>query len=208
MTVRVGIIDYGAGNMRSVQQALIHLEADTQIVTDPDKVVGFSHIVVPGVGSFNRAMKTIKERGIDELLHQLVKKEIPMLGISLGLQILASRSSEDGETNGLNLIEGDVDRFDFKSGVTGLKVPHVGFSTVCPTEMSRLFKGFDTEVDFYFTHSYRLQTPITDSVAAYSWHGEKYVSAVEQGLLAGTQFHPEKSQANGLRLLSNFLELF
>lgn len=210
MTVgaRVAIVDYGAGNLRSVQQALLHLGAEVDVVADPERLVGFSHVVLPGVGSFRRAMASIQARGLDQLLRQLVTESVPLLGICLGMQLLASRSSEDGETPGLGLIEGDVDRFAFDSASTGLKIPHVGFAAVTPVAHSRLFSGFGAEVDFYFTHSYRLQCKRPDPVAATSWHGEPYVAAVEQGVLAGTQFHPEKSQANGLRLLANFLERF
>ena len=106
------------------------------------------------------------------------------------------------------MIEGDVDRFAFSPASTGLKIPHVGFAAVTPVDYSKLFSGFQGEVDFYFTHSYRMQCKRPISVAGTSWHGEPYVAAIEQGVLAGTQFHPEKSQANGLRLLTNFLEKF
>ncbi len=210
MTVRasVAVVDYGAGNLRSVQQALLHLGAQVEMVSDPDRLVGFSHVVLPGVGSFRRAMASIVERGLDQLLRQRVAEGVPLLGICLGMQLLASRSSEDGETPGLGLIEGDVDRFAFDSASAGLKIPHVGFAAVKPSSQSRLFSGFGSDVDFYFTHSYRLQCKRPDSVASTAWHGETYVAAVEQGALAGTQFHPEKSQANGLRLLANFLERF
>lgn len=208
MRARVAIVDYGAGNLRSVQQALLHLGAEVDVVADPERLVGFSHVVLPGVGSFRRAMASIEERGIDQLLRQRVAEGVPLLGICLGLQLLASRSSEDGETPGLGLIEGDVDRFAFDPASTGLKIPHVGFAAVTPAAQSRLLAGFGAEVDFYFTHSYRLQCKRPDPVVATSRHGEYYVAAVEQGVLAGTQFHPEKSQANGLRLLANFLERF
>jgi glutamine amidotransferase len=208
VAARVAIVDYGAGNLRSVQQALLHLGADVQIVADPAQLVGFSHLLLPGVGSFRRAMASIVERGLDQLLRQRVAEGVPLLGICLGMQLLASRSSEDGETPGLGLIAGDVDRFGFDPVKTGLKIPHVGFAAVTPTADSRLFAGIGAEVDFYFTHSFRLQCRQSDPVAATTWHGEPFVVAVEQGVLAGTQFHPEKSQANGLRLLANFLERF
>ncbi len=208
MGALVAIVDYGTGNLRSVQQAFLHLGAEVEIVADPDRLVGFSHVVLPGVGSFRRAMISIEERGLAQLLRQRVAEGVPLLGICLGMQLLSSRSSEDGETPGLGLIEGDVDRFVFDPASTGLKIPNVGFEAVTPVAQTRLFAGFPSEVDFYFTHSYRLQCKRPDSVAATSWHGEPYVAAVEQGVLVGTQFHPEKSQANGLRLLANFLELF
>jgi len=208
MGSRVAIVDYGAGNLHSVQQAMLYLGAEVKIVAEPERLVGFSHVVLPGVGSFRRAMASIKERGFDQLLRQRVAEGVPLLGICLGMQLLASRSSEDGETPGLGLIDGDVDRFSLDCTSTLLKIPHVGFADVTPEAQTRLFNGMEGAVDFYFTHSYRLQCKRRESVAATSWHGEPYVAAVEQGILAGTQFHPEKSQANGLRLLANFLEKF
>lgn len=204
----VAIVDYGAGNLRSVHQALIHLGAAVAVHSDPDRLKGFSHLVLPGVGSFRRAMELIRCRGLDQLLCERVAEGVPLLGICLGMQLLASRSSEDGETTGLGLIAGDVDRFAFDPAGCGLKIPHVGFDALSPVAGSRLFAGFAQDADFYFTHSYRLRCAAAEPVAAQAWHGEPYVAAVEQGALAGTQFHPEKSQANGLKLLLNFLERF
>lgn len=208
MNAHVAIVDYGAGNLRSAEQAMLHLGATVKIVTDPDQLIGFSHLLLPGVGSFRRAMLSMKSRGLDQVLRQRVAEGVPLLGICLGMQLLASRSSEDGETPGLGLISADVDRFGFDPAITGLKIPHVGFDSVLPVAESHLFAGLGAEVDFYFTHSYRLSCNGADLIAASSWHGEPYVAAVEQGIVAGTQFHPEKSQANGLRLLANFLERF
>jgi len=208
VAVEVAIVDYGAGNLRSVRQALIHLGVHVTVQGDPDRLRGFSHLVLPGVGSFRRAMELIRSRGLDQLLAERVAQGVPLLGICLGMQLLAARSSEDGETQGLGLIAGEVDRFAFDPVATGLKIPHVGFDAVTPVAGSRLFSGFAQQVDFYFTHSFRLRCGAIEPVAATAWHGESYVAAVEQGVLAGTQFHPEKSQANGLKLLANFLERF
>ena len=124
------------------------------------------------------------------------------------MQLLCSRSSEDGETQGLGLIDGDIDRFAFNLSTSDLKIPHVGFSTIKTMSHSRLFGCKEQEIDFYFTHSYRLTCNTDTSVAAKAWHGETFVPAVEKNLLAGTQFHPEKSQKNGLDLLRNFLVNF
>ena len=208
LSKKVAILDYGAGNLHSVCQAFSYLGATVALISDPDDLHDFSHLVLPGVGSFRRAMHLIKQRGLDDALHQQVRAGIPLLGICLGMQLLARRSSEDGETNGLALIDADVDRFGFDATQTNLKIPHVGFDSVMPVEDSILMKGFDAEVDFYFTHSYRMLCKDSSAVAASSYHGECYVSAVEIGNVVGTQFHPEKSQANGLTLLQNFLELF
>ncbi|MBW0180983.1 MAG: imidazole glycerol phosphate synthase subunit HisH [Vulcanococcus sp.] len=208
MTNKVAIVDYGAGNLRSVIRALTHLGAHVTVQGDPDRLRGYSHFVLPGVGSFRRAMDMIRSRGLDQLLCERVAEGVPLLGICLGMQLLAAGSSEDGETQGLGLIAGEVDRFSFDPAATGLKIPHVGFDAVTPAAGSLLFSGFGQEVDFYFTHSFRLLCATQEPVAAEAWHGEFYVAAVEQGVVAGTQFHPEKSQANGLKLLANFLERF
>jgi imidazole glycerol-phosphate synthase subunit HisH len=208
LAARVAIVDYGAGNLRSVSQALRHLGAEASLVADPDGLVGFSHLVLPGVGSFARAMALLRQRGLDAALQQHAAAGLPLLGICLGMQLLARRSSEDGETAGLGLVDADVDRFAFEPAQTGLKIPHVGFDAVSPVTSRRLFEGLSGEVDFYFTHSYRMQCTDQRAIAATACHGEPYAAAVELGNVAGTQFHPEKSQANGLKLLQNFLERF
>ena len=208
MNNRVAIIDYGVGNLRSVLQAIHFLNVEAEVVSDPQLLFGFTHLILPGVGSFRRAMISIRERNLDHILLQQVMGGTPILGICLGMQLLATRSSEDGESLGLGLIPGDVDRFCFDPASVGLKIPHVGFDTVKPRPHSRLFDGLGTEIDFYFTHSYRLRCKQDCDIAASSQYGECYVAAVQHGIVAGTQFHPEKSQSNGLRLLSNFFKYF
>ena len=189
-------------------QAISYLGAEAEIIGDPDRLKGFSHIVLPGVGSFHSSINLIRTRGLDQALFEQIKQEVPLLGICLGMQILADRGSEGGETKGMGLISGDVDRFGFDITTSNMKIPHVGFDTVKPKLSSKLFAGFGEEVDFYFTHSFRLRCASAQAVAADAWHGEPYVAAIEQGSVAGTQFHPEKSQRNGLRLMLNFLERF
>jgi len=205
---RVAIVDYGAGNLRSVSQAMHHLGAGAELVSDADGLDNFSHLILPGVGSFRRAMHLLQHRGLDQALRQRVAAGVPLLGICLGMQLLARRSSEDGETLGLALIDADVDRFAFEPAQLGLKIPHVGFDEVMPVPGSRLMYGFASAVDFYFTHSYRMQCVDQADIAATAFHGEPYVAVVEKANVAGTQFHPEKSQANGLALLKHFLERF
>ena len=205
---QIAIINYGAGNLRSVHQSLYYLGAEVELTSDPDGLHRFSHLVLPGVGSFRRAMHLLQRRGLDQALHQRVDAGVPLLGICLGMQLFARRSSEDGETRGLAFIDADVDRFSFDPAQIGLKIPHVGFDSVTPMPTSRLMHGFSPEVDFYFTHSYRMQCTDPTVIAATACHGDPYVAAVEFGNIAGTQFHPEKSQANGLALLQHFLESF
>ena len=205
---RVAIIDYGAGNVRSVLNAVTHLNYHAEVVSNPKLLSNFTHLILPGVGSFRRAMLSFEQLHLNKILPELVANGIPVLGICLGMQLLASRGSEDGESIGLGLISGDVDRFAFDSGADGLKIPHVGFNSAQFTPSSRLFRDFQLEPDFYFTHSYRLLCENDQDVAATSFHGEPFVSCIEKGLVAGTQFHPEKSQANGLHLLNNFFRYF
>lgn len=208
MKGEVAIIDYGVGNLRSVQQAFRYLDVEVHIISDPDHLESFTHLVLPGVGSYRRGMLSLKERNLDKAICQQVGLGKPLLGICLGMQLLAQRSSEDGETTGLGLINGDVDKFSFNPSESELKIPNVGFSSIEPVTNSNLFNGLGEQVDFYFTHSYRLQSEDKEAIAATSWHGESYVAAIEKGSLVGTQFHPEKSQANGLKLLKNFIEKF
>ena len=208
MNHRVAVIDYGTGNLKSVCQAFKYLKIEVEIVKDPNSLVDYSHLILPGVGSFRRAMTSIKERKLDHILFDLVNDGKPILGICLGMQILASRGSEDGETQGLGLIPGDVDRFSFSSKNTGLKIPHVGFNTVNAKPDCRLFTGLGLEVDFYFTHSYRMICKSDNDVCATAFHGEQFVASLEHRAIAGVQFHPEKSQANGLQLLKNFVHYF
>ncbi|EAU71035.1 imidazole glycerol phosphate synthase, glutamine amidotransferase subunit [Synechococcus sp. BL107] len=208
MKKKVGVIDYGAGNLRSVVQALNYIGSNGKIVAGLEDIEDFSHLILPGVGSFKTAMQSLQKSGLDQEIRNKVNSGTPILGICLGMQLLANRSSENGETEGLKLIDGDVDQFGDDLKIMGLKIPNVGFTTVETNKKTRLFTGLGTSIDFYFTHSYRLQCKYKKTIAAKSWHGEHFVAAVEDGQIAGTQFHPEKSQANGLRLIANFLEKF
>lgn len=210
MAVRLAIVDYGTGNLGSIANAITHIGGKSVFVNKPENLYKFDRILLPGVGSFRRAMKQMRSLGFDDVLRELVySRQIPILGICLGMQLMARRSSENGESEGLGIIDCEVDRFCFdRTKQKDLKVPHVGFNTVLPRSDSLLFSGLGEEVDFYFTHSYRLQCSETGLVAAKCWHGEDFVAAIERGHVAATQFHPEKSQANGLKLLKNFLSKF
>ena len=207
MKSHVALVNYGAGNLKSVQHAFEFLGSKVSIIEKPSSE-SFSHIILPGVGSFRRAMKLLKISSLDDYIKEKHYSNVPILGICLGMQLLCSRSSEDGETQGLGLIDGDIDRFSFNLSTSDLKIPHVGFSTIKTMGHSRLFGCKEQEIDFYFTHSFRLICNTDTCVAAKAWHGETFVPAVEKNLLAGTQFHPEKSQKNGLTLLRNFLVNF
>ena len=203
----VAIVDYGAGNQVSVAKAFEYLGANVSILSNPESMDRFSHIVLPGVGSFNRSINFMRELNWDQSLIEIAKQGKPLLGICLGMQLLFSIGSEDGISQGLNIIPGEVNRFSFDTKVEGLSIPHVGFDTVYLNLNSKLFKNLSKEMDFYFTHSYIANCP-DRYIVGETFHGENFVSAVENQNVAGTQFHPEKSQKNGLKVLENFLIYF
>lgn len=205
--VPVAIVDYGMGNLRSVANAVAAVGAKSRFVAYPEEFLGARSIILPGVGSFRRAMENIVFRGLDQAINERAAQGIPLLGICLGMQLLATSGTEDGGCAGLGLLPFQVERFSEDAAAqAGVRIPHVGFNTVVIEPGRRLFSGMASEVDFYFTHSYRATLPGGDFVAARCRHGELFIAAVEFANVFGTQFHPEKSQANGLQVLKNFVE--
>ena len=203
----VAIIDYGAGNQESVKKAFEYVGANAHVIKSPESMKMFSHIVLPGVGSFFRSINYMKELAWDKCLIDSAKSGKPILGICLGMQLLFSKGNEDGISLGLDIIPGEVKRFSFDQSLERLTIPHVGFDTVYFKNDSLLFKNLPKKLDFYFTHSYIAKCD--DSyVSGETIHGERFVSAVEHENVIGTQFHPEKSQSNGLKVLKNFLNNF
>lgn len=206
MTLRVHVVDVGLSNTRSVLNAFRFLGADPVVATEPKALLSATSIVLPGVGSYRQAMERLRLSGLAEvLISSVVDRRRKVLGICLGMQLLARSSLEDGMTQGLGFISGDVVPFT-KEGIIGLKIPHVGFNTVRPARESTLFRGLPNEPDFYFVHSYRLKPFDPCGLTSLTDHGGDFVAAYENENVFATQFHPEKSQANGLRLLRNFLE--
>lgn len=202
------IIDYGMGNLFSIQSAIRYLGAESIITSDPNIINIADRIILPGVGSFYKAMHNLHTTGLVEILREkVIFRQIPILGICLGMQLLGLSSTEDCFCDGLGLIECPVERF-YKQKSEVLKVPHVGFDMVSVTHNSRLFDGLDSQVDFYFTHSYRMKYTDQPYAAAICFHGEPFIAAFEKKHICGTQFHPEKSQSNGLFLLRNFIKNF
>lgn len=196
------------GNLFSIQSAIHYLGAESVISSDPKVISNANKLILPGVGSFYKAMADLKANSLVELIKETVnKKKIPVLGICLGMQLLGLSSTEDGFSEGLGFIECPVERFDEKKSI-GLKIPHVGFDTVSVTHTSKLFNGLDSQVDFYFTHSYRMKYTDQPYAAGICLHGEPFIAAFEREHICGTQFHPEKSQTNGLFLLRNFIKNF
>ncbi len=199
------VIDYGMGNIWSVVSALRFLGATPEVCSDPGRVMRARRLVLPGVGSFRRAMESLQSSGMDEAIrHAVLKEGSALLGICLGMQLLGSVGTEDGETKGLGLIDKRVDPFT-SAELSGRKIPHIGFNQVVPAPGSRLFQGFPEEPDFYFVHSYRMPADIPGARVSRCNHGVDFAAAVERENVFGVQFHPEKSQTNGLALLKNFL---
>lgn len=203
--MNIAIVDYGMGNIKSLTSTFNYLKVDNVYVTshlkDFEKA---DRIVLPGVGSFAKAMAQIKAKSIDVTLKSLViEKKKPLLGICLGMQLLGLSSTENGFNKGLEYVNGVVTRFD--SSIC--KVPHVGFNQVKANGNSKLFYGIDDYADFYFTHSYRMHSDnnINQSLCNYQ---DDFIASFELDNICGVQFHPELSQINGLRLLKNFIDFF
>ncbi|MEY4591816.1 MAG: hypothetical protein RIR18_711 [Pseudomonadota bacterium] len=205
MTPKVTVIDYGMGNLWSVISALKYLGADCVISSNPQEVVGADMLLLPGVGSFRKAMEALQERGLVDAINEAVLvRQRKILGICLGMQLFAEVGTEDGQCLGLGFIPGTIERFSVEE-TRGLKIPHVGFNSVEAPAESRLFSGLTPRADFYFVHSYRLLTGNLAGKCGICHYGVDFVATYEHQNIFATQFHPEKSQTNGLRLLSNFL---
>jgi len=199
----VTIVNYGMGNLRSIESALHYLGLACVIEDRPDRVAASEKLILPGVGSFARAMTNLRSTGLRDALQLAVRgRGAPVLGICLGMQLLAERGTEDGISEGLGWIPGEVVRFAARKD---RKIPHIGFNSVSHKSGSRqMFAGLPETTDFYFVHSYHLVPGAQDAVAAECDYDEPFVAAVASGNIWGVQFHPEKSQGNGLQLLRNF----
>lgn len=200
--MRIAIVDYGMGNIKSITSTLNFLGVEEVLVTnDYNDLKNADKLILPGVGSFAKAMSKIVENRIDEKLIDLVKiNKKPILGICLGMQLLCKASTEDGNNKGLAFINADVTKFEEQN----IKIPHVGFNQVKKNSTSILFQEINDNSDFYFTHSYKVTSSenINQSTCQY---GQTFIAAFEVENIYATQFHPELSQNNGLQLLKNFL---
>jgi glutamine amidotransferase len=207
----VALIDYGSGNLPSADKALrkaaASLSAPTTVVVtdDPEAIARADRVVLPGVGAFAACMTALAARdGVIEAMGEAVRRRgAPFLGICVGMQLLARRGLEFGETPGLNWVGGDVKRMEVPE--PSLKIPHMGWNSLDTVGNTALFAGLNSGVHMYFTHSYVLVPERETDVAAWTDHGGAFAAAVVRGNIAGVQFHPEKSQGAGARLLGNFL---
>lgn len=205
MNSRITVIDYGMGNIWSVLSALRYLECNPIVSSDPNEISQAESLLLPGVGSFRKAMTTLRETGLDQAILEAVQtRRSKILGICLGMQLMGSRGFEDGDTLGLGLIPNPVEMFT-KQEIGTNKIPHIGFDSVRSTPDARLFQGLPETADFYFVHSYRMLPGGLSGNAATCMYGTEFLAAYEQDNIYATQFHPEKSQTNGLVLLKNFL---
>lgn len=209
MSGTIGLIDYGAGNFSSVWNAFHEHDRELLAVTRPEQLAQCSHVVLPGVGAFSTAVQRLGGLGLLEPLRDLVRLgTTPLLGICVGMQLLARQGTEFEHTQGLGAIDGTVDRFDFANLAAGPPLPHMGWNDVVGPPDSVLLTGIDPqEPSFYFVHSYRLQSNDPSARFSYCSYGLRFIAAVEKGRIFGVQFHPEKSQRNGRRLIANFLEV-
>ena len=200
---RVAILDYGMGNLRSVEKALERVGAQTEITSDPARAEAADGVILPGVGAFPRAMERVRQLGLDELVAGRIQAGAPVMGICLGLQLLFESSVENEGSSGLALLDGVVAPLE----ANGYKVPHIGWSPVHWEHDSELTEGLGEETPFYFVHSFAPRPAANRDVLGTAAYGQRFACAVERPPLYGVQFHPEKSSSAGLSLLANFIRI-
>ncbi len=200
----IAIIDYGMGNLRSVQKALEAVGQDAVVASDPDRIRGASKVILPGVGAFADAIAELRRTGLGEAFVEAVRSGKPCLGVCLGLQLLFDVSEEDGEHRGLGLIPGRIVRFD---PAPGLKIPHMGWNTLRARKPSPLLDGLEDDPSVYFVHSYHARPDDPADVIAEADYPRPFAAMVGRDNLMATQFHPEKSQRVGLAMYANFAAL-
>lgn len=200
----IAIIDYDAGNIKSVEKALEKLGADVVITKDPDVILNADKVILPGVGAFGDAMHNLKKYKLDEVIYQVVEKGTPFLGICLGLQLLFERSDETPGVEGLGILKGEILRIPEKDQ---LKIPHMGWNSLHLQNGGRLFQGLSEQSYVYFVHSYYLKAEEVEIVKATTEYSVNIHASVEKDNVFACQFHPEKSSDVGLQILKNFVEL-
>lgn len=200
----IAIIDYDAGNIKSVEKAMEYLGAEVIVTRDAQKILNADGVILPGVGAFGDAMCKLEEYGLIPVIHECARRQIPFMGICLGLQLMFESSEESPGIEGLHLLDGAIRRIPTDGQ---LKVPHIGWNDLHFPKQSRLFTGIPERAYVYFVHSYYLQAADVETVAATTEYGTLIHAAVEQGNLFACQFHPEKSSEVGMRILRNFIQI-
>lgn len=200
----IAIIDYDAGNIKSVEKALISLGQKVKITSAPEEILSADKVILPGVGAFGDAMKNLEQRGLVPVIHKVVEQGTPFLGICLGLQLLFERSDETPGVKGLGILKGEILRIP---PAEGLKIPHMGWNSLHLENCGRLFEGIQEQSYVYFVHSYYLKAEEETIVKASTEYGTHIHASVEKDNVFACQFHPEKSGDVGLQILKNFVEL-
>lgn len=200
----IAIIDYDAGNLKSVEKALLYLGQDVLVTRDREKILSADKVILPGVGNFGDAMEKLKGYGLEEVIRETARQGKPFLGICLGLQLLFERSAEAPGVEGLGILKGEILRIPDRED---LKVPHIGWNSLKLQNQGRLFAGLEEEPYVYFVHSYYLKAADPQIVKAVTEYGVRIDASVESGNVFACQFHSEKSSRTGLKILKNFAEL-
>ena len=198
------VIDYDAGNIRSVEKALLALGEEVLVTRDKEAILSAERIILPGVGAFGDAMGRLHNYGLVDVIRQAAVENIPFLGICLGLQLLFERSEESGRVQGLGILKGEILRIPDHADVKG---PHIGWNSIALTNSGRLFKGVPEHSYVYFVHSYFLRAAEEEIVTASTVYGTQIHASVEKGNIFACQFHPEKSSRVGLKILKNFISI-
>jgi len=200
------IVDYGIGNLQSVQRAFEKVGASARISADPSEIAAAGKLVLPGVGAFGDAMALIEKAGLREILdRKAMEEKIPVLGICLGFQLMTLRSEEGGAA-GFGWLDAETKRFCSSGPGAEIRIPNLGWSGISVGKQSSLLRNLGQEPCFYFAHSYFVAANDKDCIAATAFHGVEFVAAAQKGNLFGVQFHPEKSHAAGLEVIRNFAE--
>lgn len=204
MSSKIGIVDYGMGNIRSVANAFREVGAEPELVSEPEAFSRYGRLVLPGVGAFGEAMRNLEGGGMIEPLNRYAQTGKPVLGICLGMQVMCASSTEGGEHQGLGWIDAEVLPLE---GDETLKIPHIGWNEIVFNKENGLIEGLKDEIDVYFVHSYYVKCRTADDELATCSYGNAFAAMFSHENLHGAQFHPEKSQKAGLKMLENFARL-